>query len=305
MDKINFTTAAISLQYAGRKPCIANKSIQKLLLEQNSSPYLFSFPHSGRHYNTQFVKNSKLDALSLRSSEDAFVDQLFKDVTSQGGNKLVALFPRAFVDVNRSANELDPLLIIEDIVHNNSVMVKSGIGIIPRKVANNLDIYSAKLSITEVNQRLKTHYYPYHMIIQNLINSAQVNFGYSVLVDCHSMPAQFSPTHQAPDFIIGNLHNKSCDEVISQTIYEFLLHAGFKIRFNQPYAGGTITKKYHDLAKGQHSIQIEINRGLYMHEKKIQKNSNFDALQTVLTNLTKKITQIAPKHLFRVQNAAQ
>lgn len=303
-----FKTAQISLQLAGQAQHQTTAQITNILPSQNPSPFLFSFPHSGHNYPQDFIAASRLDAIDLRSSEDAFVDQLFTQTSHQGGNKLSALFPRAFVDVNRLANDLDPALFIEplnDDANIYSPLIRAGLGVIPRVVAHQQNIYHGKISFTQGQTRLNAHYHPYHNLLETLTTSAQIRYGFSLLIDCHSMPSSFSKNQPAPDFIIGDLHGHSCNRYVSETIYKYLDFCGFSVRLNQPYAGGAITRKYQAVQLGLHSVQIEINRGLYMDETRIQKTQDFDQIENMLRGLSQKIIDIKPEYLVPYQDAAE
>ncbi|MBL1421064.1 MAG: N-formylglutamate amidohydrolase [Alphaproteobacteria bacterium] len=305
---INFKTAQISLQLAGQAPRPKTTQITNILPDQNPAPFLFSFPHSGHNYTQNFVATSRLDLINLRSSEDAYVDELFTQICNQGGNKLSALFPRSFVDVNRLANDLDPELFIEPLNDDANIfapLIKAGLGVIPRVVAHQQNIYHGKISLSQSRTRLAKHYYPYHSLLETLTTSAQIQYGFSLLIDCHSMPSRFSKNQPAPDFIIGDLHGQSCNRHVSETIYKHLESCGFSVRLNQPYAGGAITRKYQTVQLGLHSVQIEINRGLYMDETRIQKTENFIQLATILSSLSQKIIDIKPEYLIPYQTAAE
>lgn len=304
----DFRTAQISLQLAHQLPQNSLRPIAKTLTDANPSPFLFSFPHSGRHYSAEFSATSRLDPLKLRSSEDAFVDQLFTRIAAQGGNRLEAMFPRSYVDVNRLAIDLDPDLFYDPLPQDANIhapLIKAGLGVIPRVVGYQQNIYHGKLSFKHAQQRLDTHYHPYHNLLEMLTTSAQVTYGYSLLVDCHSMPSRFSKNQPAPDFIIGDLHGLSCHQHISETIYTHLDNAGFSVRLNQPYAGGAITRKYHAVQLGLHTVQLEINRGLYMNEETITKTANFKQIQQLLDSLSQKIINIQQQHLIPLQTAAE
>lgn len=308
INMITFKTAQISLQLAGQDLQPTTTAINSILPDQNPSAFLFSFPHSGHNYTQDFISSSRLEPINLRSSEDAFVDELFTQISNQGGNKLSALFPRAFVDVNRLANDLDPALFIEPLDDDANIytpLIKAGLGVIPRVVANQQNIYHSKISLAQGQARINAHYHPYHNLLEMLTTSAQIRHGFSLLIDCHSMPSRFSKNQPAPDFIIGDLHGQSCNRNVSETIYKHLENCGYSVRLNQPYAGGAITRKYQTVQLGLHSVQIEINRGLYMDEKRIQKTENFVQIENILTGLSQKIIDIKPEYLIPYQNAAE
>ena len=157
------------------------------------SRVVFASPHSGKDYPSSFVRRSQLDAATIRSSEDAFVDQLFEAAPEFGAPLLCAGAPRAFVDLNRSVDEMDPTLIEGVRRQGYNPRVASGLGVIPRVVANGRQIYSGRITMTEANSRIDGYWRPYHQILQELLDEALTLFGQTVLIDCHSMP------HEAMD----------------------------------------------------------------------------------------------------------
>ncbi|KAB7610197.1 N-formylglutamate amidohydrolase [Amylibacter sp. SFDW26] len=259
-----------------------------------TNPVVFSSPHSGRDYPKDFVKRSVLSKAHLRSSEDAFVEELFGGVVAFGSPILAALAPRAYVDVNRGADELDPSIIEGAKAAYNNPRVASGLGVIPRVVSDRRQIQSGKMSMQEAIERIDNFYHPYHKLLMELISQAKVKFGMAVLLDCHSMPNDalqnaMAPGGARPDIILGNRFGASTRQDIFEVVETALKNEGFIVGRNSPFAGGYITQKYGVPVKNQHTVQIEINRGLYMNEKRIRKNREFDNVQTALRNASRKI----------------
>jgi N-formylglutamate deformylase len=264
---------------------------------QRTSSVVFASPHSGRAYPTALVARSALDMLTLRSSEDAFVDQLFSCVTDFGAPLLTANAPRAFVDLNRSPDELDPALIegVRRSAHNPRIA--SGLGVIPRVVANGRTIYSGKLPRAEADKRLAQVWHPYHRALQTLLDQAHRGFGQAILIDCHSMP------HEAvdgvarnagprPDIILGDRFGAAAHGDIVERIESAFASAGLVVTRNAPFAGAYIAQAYGRPSRNQHAIQIEIDRALYMDEKRIEPNANFEALKTILRDVAAEIVEI-------------
>lgn len=159
---------------------------------EHTVPFVFNSPHSGRIYTESFVKSSRLDAHTIRRSEDYFVDELFSAAPDAGAALLAAHFPRAFIDVNREPYELDPRMFngrVPSYINANSMRVAGGLGTIPRLVAENMEIYRNRLSIEEGLARIDRFYRPYHERLRKLLVKTHSRFGYGVLIDCHSMPA--------------------------------------------------------------------------------------------------------------------
>ena len=173
------------------------------------SAVVFASPHSGSDYTADFLTQSLLNEKTIRSSEDAFVDLLFDAVPDFGSPLLKAAAPRAFVDLNRSADELDPALISGARRHGYNPRVASGLGVIPRVVANGRAIYSGKISMAEATHRLDAFWRPYHAALQQLLDNAHAHFGQAILIDCHSMPHEAidgvaKSSGKRPEIVLGD-----------------------------------------------------------------------------------------------------
>ncbi|QRM56676.1 N-formylglutamate amidohydrolase [Sinorhizobium sp. BG8] len=251
-------------------------------------PLVFNSPHSGRRYPQGFVEQSRLDALSLRRSEDHYVDELFAAAPELGAPLLCAHFPRAFLDVNREPYELDPRMFdgsLPPYANVSSMRVAGGLGTVPRVVAENMEIYQRRLPVSEALDRVENIYKPYHSCLRALVVRTHVAFGFAVLVDCHSMPGNIrvSGSGERPDFIIGDRYGTSASAELSRTAMELLEELGFSVVRNKPYAGGFITEHYGRPARGLHALQIEVNRGLYVNETTLQKKPEFAFVQSNIT----------------------
>ncbi|MCV0393870.1 MAG: N-formylglutamate amidohydrolase [Rhizobiaceae bacterium] len=246
-------------------------------------PFVFNSPHSGRVYPPRFLAQTRLDALSIRRSEDCYVDELFGAATVLGAPLLVANFPRAYLDVNREPWELDPRMFVEPLpsfANTRSARVAGGLGTIPRLVGEGQDIYAGRLRLSEALARIEAVYRPYHVALKRLVSVARDRFGHAVLVDCHSMPAsiRLGEAGMRPDFIIGDRFGASAASALTEHAISLLTSMGYLVAHNKPYAGGFITEHYGRPAKGFHALQIEVNRGLYMNEATLEKTAGFDAL---------------------------
>lgn len=266
-------------------------------------PLVFSSPHSGSIYTSAFQASSKLDPVSLRRSEDAFVDELFaRGAEAAGAPLLKALFPRAYVDVNREKWELDPAMFdgpLPDFVNTRSPRVGGGLGTLARVVAIGTDIYRGKLRFDEARRRVETLYTPYHAALSDLLARGVAQFGRIALIDCHSMPSVGGPMDRDPgkrraDFVLGDGHGRSCAPALIDAAERHLRDAGYAVARNEPYAGGYITRHYGKPAIARHAMQIEINRDLYMDEARIARAGGFDKLCDVLTDLTAALARTAP-----------
>jgi N-formylglutamate deformylase len=254
-------------------------------------PFIFASPHSGRRYPDSLAAASRLDAVMLRRSEDAFVDELFCEAPELGAPLLTAEFPRVFLDVNRGTGELDasmfaaPLGVAVDVP---SARVAAGLGVIPRIVRDGADIYRGKLAPEEAKQRLEKLYRPYHQALEALVAETLDRFGVAVVVDCHSMPSALG----TPDIVLGDRYGASAAPALSHLAEDAFTREGLSVARNAPYAGGHTTILYGRATEGCHALQIEINRGLYLDEEKIAKKPNFENLKLRLTAALARLTRI-------------
>jgi len=255
-------------------------------------PFLFASPHSGRFYPASLLQRSRLDPISLRRSEDAFVDELFAGVVGLGAPLLAAHFPRAYLDVNRSMAELDagmfdsPLAVPVDTP--SSPRVVAGLGVIPRIVRDGAEIYHGKLDSGEADTRLSRLYKPYHQALADLMEETRIQFGVAVLIDCHSMPSALS----VPDIVLGDRYGASAGPQLTARAEAAFAREGFSVMRNTPYAGGHTTTLYGRVAENCHALQIEVNRALYLDEDRVAKKFSFENVRLRLMRAMKNLTAI-------------
>ena len=251
-----------------------------------TSGVVFALPHSGRDYGVSFLNQSILDKISIRSSEDAFLDQLIDGIEKYGAPKIIANAPRAFIDLNRSTDELDPALISG--IKNNirSPRISSGLGVIPRVVSHGKEIYRGKISLEQAQSRIEYYWKPYHKDLSNLLKRAQSIYGQSLLIDMHSMPHEAVSTQssfiKAPEIVVGDRFGMSSDPEFTNLIVSILKQHGFRVAKNTPFAGAFITKHHGKIKDRTHAIQLEIDRSLYMDEERVLPNSGFEKLKSQL-----------------------
>lgn len=261
------------------------------------SSVVFASPHSGRNYPETFLKQSVLDEKSIRSSEDAFVDQLFNSVTEFGAPLLKAVAPRAYVDLNRAAGELDPALIVGVRSLGNNPRVSSGLGVIPRVVANGRAIYRGKIRMEEAAERIDTYWRPYHNALKTLLQDAYTHFGEAILIDCHSMPREALDSlrprgGKRPEIVLGDRFGASSAPHIVEQIEAAFASAGFNVSRNSPFAGAYITQQYGRPGRNQHAIQVEIDRSLYMNEAAVAPNADFEDFKRRLRGVISELAAI-------------
>lgn len=266
-----------------------------------TSSVVFASPHSGSEYSSEFLERSVLSNRTIRSSEDAFVDLLFDGATNYGSPFLKAAAPRAYVDLNRSPDELDPALITGARRGGHSPRVVSGLGVIPRVVANGRAIYSGKISMAEADHRLNTFWRPYHAKLQNLLDQAHSRFGQAILIDCHSMPHEAiegvaRSRGKRPEIVIGDRFGAAASGDIVEQIEEAFASVGLVVARNAPFAGAYVTQTYGRPSRGRHAIQVEIDRSLYMDERRIVPNRHFEAFQVVLQDVIAQIACVGQDH---------
>lgn len=268
---------------------------------RQTAAVVFASPHSGKIYLPEFVAASQLDALSLRRSEDAFVDDLFDSAPEHGAPLIRALFPRAYVDPNREPWEFDPAMFEDDLpafVNAASPRVGAGLGTIARVVASGAEIYRGKLHFADARIRVEKLYRPYHAKLTELVEATRQRFGRSLLIDCHSMPSVGGPMDRDPgrrrvDFVLGDCFGAACAPVVTDTVERALKAQGYAVGRNAPYAGGFTTRDYGRPKTGRHALQIEINRGLYMDEERIEKSAGFAALKRNLDALIRAVASLS------------
>ena len=273
-------------------------------------PFVFNSPHSGRHYPDRFLAMARLDRMAIRRSEDCYVDELFGAAAPLGAPLLAANFPRAYLDVNREPWELDPRMFAEPVpsfANIRSARVAGGLGTVPKLVGEGLDIYAGRLPLAEAICRIEAVYKPYHDTLKRLLTRTHARFGYAVLVDCHSMPASIRVGDNGvrPDFIVGDRFGASAAAALTETVIGLLVAMGYTVAHNKPYAGGFITEHYGRPARGLHAVQIEINRGLYMNERTLQKSAGFDALADDLTRFSADLMAMPDYHFVGLPLAAE
>jgi N-formylglutamate amidohydrolase len=262
---------------------------------------VLSSPHSGQVYPRRFLASTRLDAIALRRSEDAFVDELVIGAVAAGMPLLRARFPRAYLDPNREPYELDPKMFegrLPPYVNSRSLRVAGGLGTIARVVGESQEIYAKRLTVEEGIRRIDCLYKPYHAALRRLLDRAVQRFGRTLLVDCHSMPScqTLLQSGSSPrdsrfkaDFVIGDRYGTSCARALADLAHEVLGGLGYAVERNKPYAGGFITEHYGHPASGRHALQIEVNRALYMDERAIAPNSQFPLVAEHLASVLRRL----------------
>ncbi len=275
-----------------------------------SAPVVFNSPHSGRVYPGAFLSAARLDLAILRRSEDSFVDDLILGVVGSGIPVMRAHFPRCYVDVNREPYELDPRMFdgrLPSFANTRSMRVAGGLGTVARVVGDAQEIYDRRLPVDDALRRIETLYKPYHRALRRLVTRVHRDFGAAILVDCHSMPSTAGAKDERPraDVVIGDRYGTSCVTMVTDTVETVLRQQGYAVSRNKPYAGGFITEHYGNPAAGFHSIQLEVNRALYMDERRYERAPSFVGLAADFVSLAEQLAALPIEELRPYRAAAE
>jgi N-formylglutamate amidohydrolase len=273
-------------------------------------PAVFNSPHSGSVYPHTFLATTRLDIATLRRSEDSFVDELVAGVVGRGYPLMRAHFPRCYVDVNREPYELDPRMFdgrLPSFANTRSMRVAGGLGTVARVVGESQEIYSQRIPVEEAIRRIEGLYKPYHRALRRLFARQHREFGAAVLIDCHSMPSTAGAKDERPraDIVLGDRYGTSCVPAIAETVETLLRGRGYVVSRNKPYAGGFITEHYGNPAVGLHAIQLELNRALYMDERRYERAASFQNVAADLESLADEVGAIPVQELRPYRAAAE
>ncbi|MDR3508611.1 MAG: N-formylglutamate amidohydrolase [Caulobacteraceae bacterium] len=261
-------------------------------------PLVFASPHSGRLYPPEMMAASRLDALSIRRSEDAFVDDLIAAGTDYGASIIAATHARAYIDVNREPYELDQGMFEDELplhARGRTARVAAGLGSVARVVAEGYEIYARKLTFAEADQRIETIHRPYHAALAGLVDQARATFGAAVLIDWHSMPAVAAQGlgGASCDVVLGDRFGAACAPHLTDVVEAIFRALGYRVSRNAPYAGGFTTEFYGRPAERTHVLQIEISRALYLDEASLEIHDGFERLRRDLESVFAELAQAA------------
>ena len=280
-----------------------SESFEILAPAQWIVPAVYNSPHSGNRLPQNLLALSRLGTEALRQSEDCFVDELFSGCESHGSPLLRAHISRAFLDLNRAPDELDPRMFLEDVpawLNRPSARVAAGLGTIPRIVAEGQEIYRGRIPLQEALGRIETYYRPYHRTLTALLNEAHDAMGIVFLIDCHSMPSSGSPcangfASRQADIVLGDRFGHACDGELTALVEALFKNQGLHVVRNKPYAGGFITETHGNPRLNRHALQIEINRALYMDERRMEKSQSFPSMKRALEKMMAGVAAFLPQ----------
>lgn len=260
---------------------------------------VFSSPHSGDYYPEEFVRRSRLDPLTLRASEDAYVDELFGAAPAYGAPLLAAIYPRAWLDLNRGPAEMDPALVEGAASSGINQRIAAGLGVVPRVVSEGRAIYDGKIPLAEAEARVRDVHRPYHRKLDELMMRTRDLHGMAVLFDCHSMPSEALRAAprvrgRAPEVVLGDRFGAAAARhVVAETQAAFEAQ-GFIVARNAPFAGGYITQRYGRPSRGLHAVQIEIDRGLYLDQRRVRPGPGYEEVRARLDRVVARLARLVP-----------
>lgn len=263
--------------------------------EAEEVPLVFDSPHSGSLYPDDFGFSCTLEA--LRRSEDTYVDELYAAAPLHGATLIGALFPRSYLDPNRGIEDIDEALIDGCWPRplKPSQNTRGGLGLVRRIARPSTPIYDRKLSVDEIFSRIERCHTPYHRVLDEAITRLHAKHGAVWHINCHSMPSKRSARDigRPADFVLGDRDGTTCAKEFTDFVAGVLRRRGYDVRINEIYKGVEIVKRHGRPAVQRHSLQIEVDRALYMDQKTFQKNSNFAQLQADIGYLIESLRHFA------------
>jgi len=272
-----------------------------------SAPLVLDSPHSGVAYPEDF--RSIRDLATLRRAEDTHVEKLYDFAPALGVAWIEALFPRSYLDANRDTTEVDVEMLADawtdPVATDPAVLskVRLGKGLIWRCTDEGLPLYDRKLSAQEVRSRIENCWKPYHAAVAQAIAQAHARHGYSIHLNCHSMPSVAAshatefPGVAHADFVVGDRDGSTAAPALSRLLCGWLRDFGYSVDYNHPYKGVELVRRYGDPAAQRHSIQLELNRKLYMDEATLAPHEGFERLRGHLRELVLRLLATDPRKL--------
>lgn len=259
-------------------------------------PVVFDSPHSGTSYPVDFQFICPLGL--LRQAEDTYVDELFTAAPEMGATLLCALFPRSYIDVNRAFDDIDPGILSGPWPGPLNPTEKSvlGMGLVRTLCRPGMPLYDGRLSPAQVLERIERYWRPYHEQLAQAMDRMHRRFGAVWHVNCHSMPSIAVGTdgYETPvDFVLGDRDGTTCDPAFTRMVADTLRGMGYRVRINDPYKGVELVRRYSSPQRGLHSLQLEIDRQLYMNEETLERHPGFEPLKRDLDRLIATICDYA------------
>src|ERR1051326_7361482 len=262
-------------------------------------PLVLDSPHSGSEYPEDFAYRCPLPV--LRRAEDAYVDELFEGAPRHGATLIAALFPRSYLDVNRAADDIDPAVLDRGVTPPFRPRQVTRVGLVRRHAQPGVPIYDRKLNPLEVLARIERYHAPYHRVLDDACDRLHREFGAVWHINCHSMPSRGNPREGLPgehgDFVLGDRDGTTCDPEFTRFVGRFLRDLGYDVRINEGYKGVEIVRRQGRPAEARHSLQIEVDRSIYMDQRTLQKSPGFEVLRTDLTRSEEAVAEFVRTQL--------
>lgn len=288
--------------HAVRFPVVDTEPVSLYEAEADPAPIVFDAPHSGRHYPKDF--RPAVDHHILAGGEDRFVDDVVADAPRHGAALVVANFARTYIDLNRELTDLDTGMLDGEWPHPVAPGINSerGVGLVFRDIGDAVPIYDRKLTVAEVQGRIDNFWQPYHEILDAALDARQDRFGQAWHVNCHSMSGVGNvlspdPGVIRPHFVLGDLHGTTCAPEFTRLVADTLEAMGYSVGVNVPYAGAELVRRHGRPAQGRHSLQIEINRTLYMDMDTLEATAGFLTLRENMSRLASIVCDYARRQV--------
>ena len=273
--------------------------------ERPVSPVVLSVPHAGRDYGPHLLNAARLGQAALETLEDRLVDRLVWRATAAGATALVARAPRAEIDLNRDAREIDPAQIAPPLASGGlvqSARTRGGLGLIPARIAGAGPIWRERIPRAELNRRIEEIHAPYHAALEAALDHARARFGEAVLLDCHSMPPRpraQSEAHGMAAIVFGDRHGTTIAADLLETALAASRALGYRTACNAPYAGGHIVARHGRPREGVHALQIEIDRSTYLDADLRTPGPGFEGVSRLIAA----VVQALEAHVLRPPEA--
>ena len=282
---------------------MSSPMIEIVLPQTAATALVLDSPHSGSFYPDDF--HYIVPQHWLRQTEDSYVDELFSFAPAFGATMLKANFTRSYIDVNRAIDDLDPTMIsgLLPFALEPTERTFAGYGLI-RHLCRGQNVYAGKLSTGDIQKRLQECYMPYHEALKKILERTNEQFGNVWHINCHSMPSNLT-SNLRPDFILGDRDGSSSEPEFIRMLTDALKRMGYSVAHNDPYKGVEIVRRYGHPRAGFHSVQLEINRALYMDEETLERTARFSALQQDMATLVQDVGAWIDVQLQPEQMAAE
>lgn len=254
-----------------------------------ASPIVISVPHAGRAYAAPLLAQSRVSTATLHRLEDRYADLLVHGLIARGHDVLVARAPRALIDLNRDAREVDPMM-VRGLPHGipllPSAKLRGGLGLVPRRLAGASDLWRGPFEWADIQHRIATVHQPYHAALGDRLSRAREAHGYAILVDVHSMPPlPASGDQQAAQIVLGDRFGRSASGRLIARAADMFAGAGLKVAQNHPYPGNYLLERHGRPDRNLHAMQVEVDRSLYLDSALDRPGPGLEAIQALLVRL--------------------